>query len=77
MRYYFGITFTLCFADTCIYNRLKCNCDVNNSTATSDEGFLTDKDILPVTELQFGDLGDSSEHGWFTLGPLICSGRAD
>ena len=58
-------------------NRYKCNCDRNTAAETSDEGFLTDKNTLPVTELQFVDLGDSGEDGWFTLGPLICSGRAN
>ena len=71
--------FKLCFADSCVVNQTKCNCDINGPE-TSDEGFLTDKNKLPVTRLQFGDLGAHNgvdERGWFTLGPLICSGRVD
>jgi len=64
------------FSDSCVNNSFKCNCDDNtDGLETSDEGYLTDKDALPVTALQFGDKGDSPEHGWFTLGPLICGGR--
>ena len=59
-------------AGSCSNSGNKCNCDQNGSPETSDEGFLTYKDHLPVTELQFGDAGDSSERGWHTLGPLIC-----
>ena len=63
-----------CFADTCVGN-WGCNCDANFDTETSDEGNLTDKDKLPVTGLQFGDLENNPQPSWFTLGPLICSGR--
>ena len=64
-----------CFADGCVNSDWGCNCD--SDTETSDEGYLTDKDKLPVTGLQFGDLEDAGEEGWFTLGPLICSGQID
>ena len=77
MQYYSKITFQVCFADSCINNRWKCNCDANVQYETSDEGFLTEKEKLPVTELQFGDLHEEGEQGWFTLGPLICSGGTD
>jgi len=50
----------------------KCNCDVNGGPEVEDEGFLTNEAHLPVSALHFGDLGDSSEHGWHTLGPLVC-----
>ena len=33
-----------------------------------DSGLLTDKSSLPVTQLRFGDVGDSTEHGYYTLG---------
>ena len=63
-----------CFvAGSCSNPQQKCNCDRNDNTERSDEGFLTYKDHLPVTELQFGDAGASRERGWHTLGPLICS----
>ena len=60
-------------AGSCTISSNKCNCDQNNPPETSDEGFLTYKDHLPVTELQFGDAGERGERGWHTLGPLICS----
>jgi len=56
---------------------LYCNCDYRTSSWQTDEGFLTYKSTLPVTELQFGNLGSSNEYGWFTLGPLICTGIDD
>ena len=70
-----GKSFTTFSIDSCENNSYKCNCDKNSSPETSDEGFLTDKNKLPVTGLQFGDLTAPNERGWFTLGPLICSGR--
>ena len=76
LQIYWVIKLLLAFSDSCVDKQWKCNCDVNNSTETSDEGFLTDKDKLPVTELQFGDL-QPTENGWFTLGPLICTGRVN
>ena len=62
-------------AGTCVDSSKKCNCDRNTAPETSDEGYLTDKDALPVTGLFFGDTDASDEFGWHTLGPLICSGR--
>ena len=52
----------------------KCNCDKNDPTWREDSGYLTDKNTLPVTELRFGDLGDSGESGYHTLGKLRCWG---
>jgi hypothetical protein len=52
----------------------KCNCDKNDSTWREDSGYLTDKNTLPVTELKFGDTGDSVEKGYHTLGKLRCWG---
>ncbi|XP_076809882.1 contactin-associated protein-like 4 [Clavelina lepadiformis] len=62
---------------TCLESGTNCNCDKNSGPETSDEGFLTDKDILPVTGLQFGDATAPGEYGWHTLGPLICTGRSE
>ncbi|CAK8681317.1 unnamed protein product [Clavelina lepadiformis] len=61
---------------SCRETNRKCNCDSNKGPETSDEGFLTDKNTLPVMEVQIGDNGDNSEIAWHSLGPLICSGRA-
>ena len=52
----------------------KCNCDNNDHTWREDSGYLTDKNTLPVTELRFGDTGDSGEKGYHTLGKLRCWG---
>ncbi|CAK8675040.1 unnamed protein product [Clavelina lepadiformis] len=60
----------------CVDPSQKCNCDRNTAPETSDEGYLTDKDALPVTGLFFGDTDGSAEFGWHTLGPLICTGRS-
>ena len=60
------------FPGTCKNNK-RCNCDANDGgITTTDEGFLTDKNLLPVIKMNFGDTGDSSEQGWHTLGPLKC-----
>ena len=51
-----------------------CNCDSNDSKLQEDSGYLTDKNTLPVTQLRFGDTGDSNEYGYHTLGKLRCWG---
>lgn len=49
---------------TCKNRRQKCNCDSNGGRGeTSDEGYLTNKNLLPVTNMRFGDLGSRSEKG--------------
>ncbi|CAK8695481.1 unnamed protein product [Clavelina lepadiformis] len=60
---------------SCLNNNWKCNCDANLNVETFDEGYLTDKTLLPVTEVRFGDTDSPTESGWFTLGPLVCNGR--
>ena len=50
-----------------------CNCDVNDRTWRVDEGYLTDKNNLPITEVCFGDTGNTGEEGYHTVGPLICT----
>ncbi|XP_019617732.1 PREDICTED: contactin-associated protein-like 2 isoform X5 [Branchiostoma belcheri] len=57
--------------------RGRCNCDVNDYTWREDSGFLSHKNDLPVTQLRFGDTGDTcvlpeDEEGYHTLGKLIC-----
>lgn len=59
---------------TCINKKKRCNCDINSAPMTSDEGYLTDKSKLPVSQMQFGDTDASNEHGWHTLGKLECMG---
>ncbi|XP_072177280.1 uncharacterized protein [Diadema setosum] len=55
-------------------NSQACNCNNNDATWRVDEGYLTDKTTLPVTEIRFGDTGDGSEEGYITLNPLYCKG---
>lgn len=38
-------------------------------------GYVTDKDLLPVTRLNFGRTALGNADGKHTLGPLQCSGR--
>ena len=56
----------------------KCNCDYQSTTIgwREDSGLLTDKSTLPVTQIRLGDLGDSQEDGYHTLGKLKCYGQA-
>ncbi len=53
-----------------------CNCDKNDQAWREDSGYLTDKNTLPVSELRFGDTGDTQypwrEKGYHTLGKLRC-----
>jgi len=59
--------------DTCIDKSYKCNCDQNSiNIITSDEGYLDNKNDLPVGYLRFGDTAGNGENGWYELGPLEC-----
>ena len=58
--------------DSCLDTAKPCNCDGGSSQWVEDSGFLVDKEYLPVSELRFGDTGDSSEEGYHTLGKLLC-----
>ena len=51
-----------------------CNCHENDAQLREDSGYLTDKNILPVMQLRFGDTGSSNEYGFHTLGKLLCWG---
>lgn len=52
-----------------------CNCDANDYVLRRDEGLLTDRATLPVTQLRFGDAGKlNREFGFHTLGDLKCFG---
>ena len=53
---------------------MKCNCDTEDGSWHTDEGFLSDKNTLPVTKLRFGDTKDGDSEGRYTLGPLECRG---
>ncbi|EDO47863.1 predicted protein [Nematostella vectensis] len=60
-------------ADTCVVKGTRCNCDSNSLSWNEDGGMLTFKDLLPVTQLRFGDTDfNSQEEGYHTLGKLMC-----
>ena len=52
-----------------------CNCDAKIPEWTMDEGYITAKDILPITELFYGPMLYSAERANFTVGKLYCSGN--
>ncbi|XP_019639329.1 PREDICTED: contactin-associated protein-like 2 [Branchiostoma belcheri] len=58
---------------TCDKGQTKCNCDNNDTAWRGDEGFLTHKPDLPVTQLRFGDTASPFHLGFHRLGKLRCS----
>ena len=55
----------------------KCNCHGGSDRGwREDSGLLTDKSVLPVTQIRLGDLNESGEEGYHTLGKLKCYGVA-
>ena len=48
------------------------NCDINDNVWRQDGGWVTEKDALPVSSLQFGDVSPPNEEGKLTVGPLLC-----
>ena len=60
---------------TCADRNKFCNCDKDGAVNLVDEGLLTDKDSLPVTQLRFGDRADSSSSSSYELGKLRCRGN--
>lgn len=68
-----GISGCQCgLTNSCIVSSIKCNVDKNDDSHQMDEGDITDKESLPVTEIRLGDTGDSSEYGYHTLGKVEC-----
>lgn len=60
----------------------RCNCRgdfplFSNAGWREDSGLLTDKSVLPVSQIRLGDLGEwPREEGYHTLGKLKCYGEA-
>ena len=55
----------------------KCNCHGGSDWGwREDSGLLTDKSVLPVIQIRLGDLDESGEEGYHTLGKLRCYGVA-
>ena len=63
-------------SNSCNRKSDRCNCDSNDNNWREDSGLLRDKSTLPVSQLRFGDTGDSHEIGHHTLGKFKCYGRA-
>ena len=57
-------------------NGQKCNCYNGGSGWREDSGLLTDKSVLPVSQIRLADFDDPSEEGYHTLGKLKCYGQA-
>ena len=78
MKYWGGATgsdkMCACGATNSCSNGKKCNCYNGRSDSgwKEDSGLLTDKSVLPVTQIRLGDLNDSNEEGYHILGKLKC-----
>ena len=59
---------------TCIEPNLPCNCDAKIPEWQVDEGIITDKDLLPITEFAYGPLEYDLEEAKISIGSLKCSG---
>merc|ERR1711953_699612 len=59
---------------TCIESNLPCNCDAKVPDWQVDEGVITDKDLLPITEFAYGPLEYDLEEAKISIGSLKCSG---
>ena len=59
---------------SCVRPDLGCNCDAAQDQWSHDTGVITDMELLPVSQLHFGDTGTpfDDKEGRFTLGPLSC-----
>ena len=80
MNYWGGATgyinMCACGVTNSCSNGNKCNCYNSAGGWREDSGLLTDKSALPVTQIRLGDLDNSNEEGYHTLGKLKCYGQA-
>ncbi|MCP4800859.1 MAG: hypothetical protein GY893_13020 [bacterium] len=58
--------------NNCAHPDKKCNCDSNDQVWRKDKGFITEKDVLPITAINVGDTGRSKERFKYTVTSLIC-----
>ena len=64
--------------DSCLSNGVltyDCNCDSNLPIWASDDGKITAKDLLPMTQVFYGPLLYDIENANFTIGRLRCTGK--
>ncbi|XP_013412477.1 neurexin-4 [Lingula anatina] len=59
-------------AGNCVDGRSDCNCNKNDKVLREDEGYFTDKSLLPIEAFYNGDTGHAGEYGYYTIGPLEC-----
>ncbi|XP_046633631.1 contactin-associated protein-like 2 isoform X2 [Daphnia pulicaria] len=59
----------------CVDPSLECNCDSAAPVQLTDSGIISNKNLLPVTRLNFGRTPLESSSGIHTLGPFECSGQ--
>ena len=80
MNYWGGATgsdkMCACGVTNSCSNGKKCNCYNSGKGWREDSGLLTDKSVLPVTQIRLGDLDHTAEEGYHTLGKLKCYGVA-
>ncbi|KAM4705056.1 uncharacterized protein WCC33_009902 [Rhinophrynus dorsalis] len=61
---------------TCSSPDKLCNCDNNDNIWRTDDGFLRDKEALPVQAVHFGDTNEFPlEMAYHTIGKLRCRGQ--
>ncbi|CAC5371321.1 unnamed protein product [Mytilus coruscus] len=63
-------------SQTCHRSDVLCNCDINDGIWRSDEGYVTNKDALPIVAFFAGDTGSAQEEGKHFIGPIECYGDA-
>ncbi|XP_065061167.1 contactin-associated protein 1-like [Rhopilema esculentum] len=56
---------------SCVKAHLPCNCDANQMKWQFDEGYVTEQNRLPITEIRLGDTGNN-EYGSHIIGALEC-----
>ena len=61
---------------TCIHPSLACNCDAKVPERLEDEGKITDKKLLPITEFAYGPLEYDARQASIAIGNLKCSGTS-
>ena len=80
MNYWGGATgynnMCACGVTNSCSNGRKCICSNLADGWREDSGLLTDKSALPVSQIRLGDLDQSHEEGYHTLGKLKCYGQA-
>ena len=52
-----------------------CNCDLDDGSWNAEADVVTDKHLLPITQIRFAKLGWVYGNVIFKLSPLICHGQ--